>query len=290
MRDHRPLLAYFGHHKCASTWIHRILAEFARQAGLRHAYLHNAGQFGGDLGAYVERHRLDLVSYVNADVDRLEGLPPFRGFHVVRDPRDLVVSAYFSHLGTHATEGWPALAEHRARLRELPKEEGLRLEMEFSAPILDDLRRWDYGRPDVLELRQEELTRSPYGAFLEVFDFLGALDAGEYGRRARLAHELRSAWNAVAARPRIPLPRFPVRCFPVERLLGIVHDHRFTKLAGGRSRGEEDRRSHYRSGLPGDWRNHFDHDLLREFKDRFGDVVLKLGYETDPDWGPASPR
>lgn len=280
----RPLLAYFGHHKCASTWIHRILAEIARPSGWKHVYLHNPRQFDGNLSKYVRRTRLDLLSYVNADIDQVRDLPRFRGFHVVRDPRDLIVSAYYSHLKSHPTNDWPELAEHRARLQDLSKKAGLSLEMEFSAPVLDQIRRWDYTQPNVLELRQEELTASPYKGFLEICDFLGILDSREFTKWRRLGHEVQAGWNAIAARPGLPLPGRKLGTFPAERLLSIVYGHRFDKLSGGRSRGDENAASHYRSGVPGDWKRHFDAELLQRFKARFGDIVLELGYETDADW------
>lgn len=42
----------------------------------------------------------------------------------------------------------------------------------------------------------------------------------------------------------------------------------FDRLSGGRPRGEEDRRSFFRRGLPGDWRNHFDARTERAFRMR----------------------
>jgi hypothetical protein len=38
---------------------------------------------------------------------------------------------------------------------------------------------------------------------------------------------------------------------PAEKLLGVVHDNRFSKLSEGRARGEEDPHHHFRNGKPG---------------------------------------
>ena len=65
---------------------------------------------------------------------------------------------------------------------------------------------------------------------------------------------------------------------------GVVYDNRFQKFAKGRSKGKEDTKSHYRKGVGGDWVNHLTEEHVAAFKERWGDLVLKLGYETDPDW------
>ena len=97
-------------------------------------------------------------------------LSPHRGFHVIRDPRDIIVSAYFSHRNSHPTDGLPHLAAHRAALQEASKEEGLLLEMEFSAHELRELGDWDYSNESILELKMEEMTVRPYETFLSIFD------------------------------------------------------------------------------------------------------------------------
>jgi len=284
MAAKRELLCFFGHHKCASTWIHNVLDAVCADAGWRLSYLYAEELFGADLAGYVARSSTEFLSYVNADVRHVRGLGPLRGFHVVRDPRDLVVSSYFSHRGTHPTHAWPELAAHREKLRALGPEEGLLLEMDFSAPFLDQIASWDYGREDVLELKQEELTRDPYRSFLAVFEFLGVLDESHYGKARWPAYLARSGSNILHRWTRGVWPRLPLRAIPGERLLGAVFDHRFQKYAGGREKGEEDRASHYRRGVGGDWVRHFTEAHVARFKERFGDLPLRLGYESDPDW------
>lgn len=40
----------------------------------------------------------------------------------------------------------------------------------------------------------------------------------------------------------------------------------------------------FRKGQPGEWREWFDEDLKRLFKERTGDLLIRLGYERDHDW------
>jgi len=70
----------------------------------------------------------------------------------------------------------------------------------------------------------------------------------------------------------------------IERLVGIVWANDFSKMTGGRERGQEDPQSHYRKGVSGDWRTHFTAKYVDYFKEMHNPLLLKLGYEGDPDW------
>ena len=285
-----PLLAFFGHHKCASTWIHNIVDAVCVDAGWRRDYLYGEHLFKGDLAAHVAANKLDWISYVNADAKHLERLPALRGFHIVRDPRDLVVSAYFSHRNSHPTHAWPELIPHRETLTRLDKREGLLAEIEFSGQFLVQMDSWDYERPDVLELKQEQFTKDPYRGFLEVFRFLGVLDESHYNKARWLPYLLRSALNITNLKSSGLQPlRLPFDSIPGERLLGVIYDNRFEKFSEGRDKGKENVKSHYRKGAGGDWINHFEPVHVEAFKRRWNALVLKLGYESSPDWSlPAS--
>ncbi len=294
MPSPRPVLLFFGHHRCASSWADDIFRTVARELRLRHATCHATAVFAGDLRAYVERHRLDCVAYTNADYTYVRGRGPYRGFHVIRDPRDVAVSCYFSHRYSHRLdEQWLGLAERRALLARLSPEDGLLHEIEQLEGQFACMRAWRYDDPDVLELTMETLTATPYQQLLRIYRFLGLLDTERFSltRRAAslLGKGLRTA-EAIAG-DHVIIP-FGPRRIAAERLLGIAWDHEFEKIAGGRSRGDENQLSHYRKGTPGDWRNHFRPVHVAAFKARYPGLVPALGYERDDDWdvGEAGPR
>jgi hypothetical protein len=85
---------------------------------------------------------------------------PYRTFYIARDPRDVVVSWYFSVRDTHR-EGGP-IAELRERLVSLPIHEGLLLSMEWLEPQLNGMRTWvDVAEPEVAFFRLEDIRDDP---------------------------------------------------------------------------------------------------------------------------------
>lgn len=281
------LVCYFGHHKSASTWIHTILSTLCDEAGLRCAYLANEGMFDGDLPAWIRQHDPDVLCYVNADWSHVKPLAAEReivGVHVVRDPRDILTSAYFSHLHSHKTGAWPALVEHRKKLQSLEKDDGLLAEFDFNADVFGHMAGWNYEQPNVLELRMEDFTPDPLNGFVDFFRHLDLIDETHWGKLRQLGWWLRSSLNILGAKTAMPL-RFPTPRVPAERLLGMVHDNRFETKTKGRAEGQEDVKSHYRKGLAGDWRNHFKQQHVDAFHARYDELLLKLKYEESADWG-----
>ena len=282
----RPLLAFFGHHRCATTYVNDILRQVCREFNLRHITVPNPRVFNYDLRKFVEEKRVDFLAFVNADDEYVRQLDHFRGFHVVRDPRDVCVSAYYSSLYSHPlTDTWPELIEHRRKLQGLSEKEGLLLEIQFREHEFNLMYNWNYSLPNVLELKFEEFMPHPYQRFLEVFRFLGILDEEPLGWRKRVLWPVYGGLRAVGdkSRGRLSIPISPER-FPAERLLGIVWENDFARKAGGRQPGQEETKSHYRKGVAGDWRNHFEAEHIEYFKDHHNEVLIKLGYEQHPDW------
>ena len=242
------LLAYFGHHKCGSTFIVSFLARLSERLGLKIFHSHAGYVFGCDIVQYREQHDFNLWLYTNADFEQIRQVD-LRGFHVIRDPRDLIVSAYFSHLYSHDLGVWGRLRAFRPYLRSLSKSDGLLAEMGFCAPFLMEMFHWDYDDPRILELRFEDLVGDPAGVLTQACAHLGLLEQAGFAAIREIADELS-----------------------------------FSRLSGGRERGEEDPYHHYRKGVPGDWRNHFEARHIAEFERLYGPIMTKLGYERDSSW------
>lgn len=64
------------------------------------------------------------------------------------------------------------------------------------------------------------------------------------------------------------------------RLLEIVNQNSFKNLEAG----DKGKTSFFRKGKSGDWVNHFDEELKRQFKLVDADILVEFGYEQDDQW------
>lgn len=268
----------FTHHKCATQWIRAILRDVCDYTGMSFLYEDKWGEMPD---GYRDVHffdDIDFFMHANASqaiVNELkhEGID-YRGFHIVRDPRDILVSGYFSHRYSHARSAW--LKEHAEALEQVGVKEGLWLELEHCKINLDLMRQWDYTDSNIYETRFEILTMNPLPELLSIFDFMELLVRQEHDSVHRVKFVSAKALKRLGLRSSFVLT--------VDVLRYIVERHSFRRKSGGRKKGEENRSHHYRKGVPGDWVNYFDDKLKQSFKDRYGDLVVQLGYENDYDW------
>lgn len=165
-----------------------------------------------------------------------------RAFFVMRDPRDLVVSSYFSTRHSHAPMG--DILEVRRELARRSRKDGMLF-------LIGDLARkgrfravrsWADAPPDerVRLVRYEDLTGP--------------------GQDEEVAALMRHCGIRI----------------PPADLRALLDKYSFARMTRRRGSGEV---SHYRKGAPGDWRNHFDDDIAAEFERVTGDLVGRLGYD-----------
>lgn len=248
--SNEPLRAFLGHHKSGSTWVLHILRGIADHLAIPHLYSNGPHTFPeGTVLPAMAREGASMLFHVNADYPFFRDLEML-AVHVVRDPRDVTVSGYFSHRNSHPADDWPALQQFRRVLQQVDEPTGLLLEMEFLADVMGHLRSWPSPLPGVLEVRFETMIDEPEPAFRRILDHL------------RLSHRVDDAV-----------------------LRGLLSQYSFEALSGGRARGTTDPRHHYRRGIPGDWRQHFGPAQVWAFETRYGDLLRRYGYEQGPDWG-----
>lgn len=226
---------------------------------LSHAAVANPLWIELDLALFTNSKALNCLSYVNADMKFVSQLHRFRGFHIIRDPRDLAVSAYFSHKHSHSVNHWPELIEHRNILLQNNIKSGLLMDFEFTNTLTTDgynigvfrnMTEWNYHQENVIELRYEKFFIEIIGTLTELFCRLGLIGNG---------HETKI-------------------------LQDVLLKYSFKKLSDGRKSGQVDPHHHYRGGRSGEWRQYFDKIHRDWFKDRYGDFLIHRGYESNYDW------
>jgi hypothetical protein len=169
----------------------------------------------------------------------------YRAFFVIRDPRDLVVSQYFSKLYSHKRSA--EIDQVRQELSQYSQKDGLARTIDLLAEngYWDRIRSWgDAGEAALTIVKYEHLTSGD-----TAFD----------------------TFKALLAFCQLPVPD--------QALQEVLNRKSFEKLSDGRNPGEEDTASHYRKGVAGDWLNYFDTELKSKFEAVAGDIVTTFNYE-----------
>lgn len=180
-----------------------------------------------------------------------------RTMHVIRDPRDVIISAMHYHRVSE--ESWlhqpqaefdratyqqaiNALADDRARyLFEMDNSAGL---------VIRNMAVWDYARDDCFECTYEALASdNDMSVFTAALTHLGFDEA-----------ELEECRHA------------------------FWRNSLFSGRPQARMKKRQRLQNHIRSGDARQWPAVFDRALAREFLARFGDVLVQLGYERDNAW------
>jgi len=237
------LVLHGTHHKVATVWTRRVLRGICDEFGWRF-YEGRQEDLPEDADVFFQDHsRFDLAR-----------LPAFVGSHVIRDPRDVVVSGYFYHRSCN--EAWCRRKRdsfggrsYQEMLLGLDEEDGLEFEMRHvGLSTYREMMRWTYDDPRFIEVRYEDLVTNEAETFERIFRHFGLRGEG------------------------------------LERSIEISGRYSFERVTRRRL-GEAREGSHLRSGKPGQWRSHFTPRLVETCKELYGEGLIRLGYESGEEWG-----
>lgn len=165
--DDEPTRFVATHHKVMTTYFSAVLRLFALATNASFA---KEGFRGGTPTG-------GLVLSMHSTID-LAVLGRYRGVHVMRDPRDVIVSSYFYHRWTQ--EPWAqrpdqAGTTYRSRLNSVSQAKGLHMEIDhFTSSYGELLNRWDVTDPDILEVRFDDLMGPDRESlYVHLFEHLG---------------------------------------------------------------------------------------------------------------------
>ena len=236
------------HHKTGTVWMDGVFKAIACDVGAQYIDFKSQSR---DLGRTLSKPFILL----NYDSNFREYAPilnrdDVRVLHLVRDPRDVLISAMHYH--KTSAESWlhepiPGYDDvtYQRKLRAMStKFEQYVFEMEHStAGTLSDILNWRYDRPNCFEARYEDLRQdTQLKHWHRISEFLG-FDESEQ--------------------------EISCRCFWQNSLFGGL-----SRLGN----------KHVRSGEIAQWKREFTRKLGQAFQMRFPDTLQSLGYEIDNRW------
>lgn len=238
-RPKGSLILVGTHHKTGTKWMLSVFEGISQALGER---LHGGRQedLPPDARVFFQDHsRFDF-----------SGIPRgFRGLHVVRDPRDVLLSGARYH--ARSAEPWLhvrrlrhwGLTYQQAIRRRRGLADAIRFEMDHEGgATVREMLAWDRTRPEFFEAKYEDLVGDgDLVLFRQILLFLG----------------------------------YRAEDLPIlERIV------REKSLFGGLVRDP----GHVSDGRAGQWREIYDERLRQDFVDRFGDALDRLGYDADDSW------
>jgi len=235
--DHKILVG--THHKTGTVWLKKLFSRACNEFGLQF--------FAGAQTDCPPDTDIFLENHSRFDFGALES--SYRGMHIIRDPRDRMVSGCFYH--QKSSEPWLHIARpdfggmsYQDKINSYDSfSDKLLFEMENSgAAGLQEMLDWNYDDPNFFEVKYEQLVVDEnLQLFHEIFTFLGI--------------------------PGSAIPDF----------LRVAYENSLFS-------GQVKKSAHIRSGSSSQWTNHFSPAHIDRFVDLFPGALIKLGYESDDQW------
>ena len=233
--DNAPVMFVATHHKVMTTYFNAVLRLLAFGLNRRFQCVHIEQPDPASKLVLSMHGKLDLAA-----------LGPYRGIHIMRDPRDMIVSGYHYHKWTH--EAWvhrldESGVSYQEKLNRANTRDGLFMEIDhfifFYRATLDT---WNTSDPDVLEVAYEDLMGPEKDTlYKQIFGHVGLS-----GDALALAVDLMRLFEA--------------------------------KSRTGRRKDVVAQKSHVRSGRSGQWRNELEPEHLAYIEQELGPVLRKFGY------------
>ncbi|MCF8414424.1 MAG: sulfotransferase domain-containing protein [Melioribacteraceae bacterium] len=265
-RKYRRIPIYiFGYHKGGTTLFRKIFREFCDLNNKK--FLALPGK-----QTHIPQNA-DVILFPHSLIDLSLISEPFLGVHTIRDPRDIVVSGYLYHRRTN--EKWcvnsdfdfkhpimfpqvPYSQEYRSEdwkmkylkslngmsyqnnLLNMSQYDGLFFEMNnYGTWTIESMDKWDYNNENILEIRFEDVMNNFGEIFKMIFEHL----------------------------------RFSKS--EIKQGINIAAKHDLNR----KSKAEIARIKHVSSPKASKWKDYFETRHIETFGQKFGDIMLKLGYE-----------
>jgi hypothetical protein len=268
------LRVFFGHHKCASQWITLVIERMCNEMGWKYicAYQNTINKYKG-IQDLIDIEKPDFLILPESTHKRtLEIRVEYKGFHIIRDPRDIIVSCYFSHKNSHKITKFIPTQEHKDMLQSLSKKDGMDYEISISKVFIENLFQWNYNYNNILETRFEILTNSSIEEFERIFTFLDIL------KNDNPTSQFVYQYNRILKRLNINALIYKVENYSSKQLRKTLQDLSFDNLKNENNKNLGNTSSHYRKGVSQDWKNHLTKEQEQKIIEYFPGILQKLDY------------
>ncbi|PNQ73288.1 hypothetical protein C1T31_07145 [Hanstruepera neustonica] len=186
----------FGYHKCGTKLLGKIFLELSLKYGWT---------FKSIPGHVDTIPDVDVLFFLHSQVNYDKLPKEYIGIHVVRDPRDIIVSGYLYHKRTieewcinknfqtnkpieypqvpnsqmYRSEDWKIAylkslngKSYQEYINSLNQEDGIHFEMNhYGKWTIEDMLKWDFDKTNCLELKFEDLMSDYEAVMIQILDF-----------------------------------------------------------------------------------------------------------------------
>ena len=227
------------HHKTGTIWMHDVFQRIALATGRQVSVLGGRGE-AAPADIYIAHHSQFPAQMLQGRI---------RGLHVIRDPRDIVISGLFYHRKSdeewlHSVRSNFGGLTYQQKLNSLDPDDQFAFELRNAGLwTIEELLMWRYDNPSFHETRYEALITDIEGhRFETILRFLGFDEA-----ETRLGTQIFRDVSIFGKPPKAD---------------GL----------------------HIRSGKVAQWKDFYRQRHGRLFVEIFRDCLIRLGYEPDNTW------
>ena len=246
--------------KTGSQWIKAIFADKKiYKLSKLHIHTYQTTMPGGFDSRILTERTFDkpfpnntIISPLYITYENYRNIPKsenHRTFFIMRDPRDIVVSWYYSVKYSHAD--LRQIAEFREKFNQDKFSVGMKHAIEYlnNFGIFEALGSWQESKSD------------PRGLVVKYEDLIDG--------------NSKETFSKLFDHCQIDLTE--------KELMELIEEYSFKNMSK-RKPGQEDKKSHLRKGISGDWKNNFEDDVKMFFKQKTGSLLNFIGYEATKNW------
>ncbi len=244
------------YHKCASQWTKNV---FRQLAGIKNEFLYMGNREPEKGNGVLQNDKIEnyptlrnkkiyitdvkfpgvgMWENINVEDKKFKSLfPPISNtVTIIRDPRDILISGYYSHKKSHPViEGlWKELPVQRSVLLKLNTEEGLLSTIDFLAYQFNNLKH--LYKSKVTFFLFEDIVDNPY----------------------KLVKNILNVWDIKATNINIKK---------------VVDKFSFENLKSGKTKTPPFDSDHYRSSITGEWKDVLSEKVLNKFHKKYPNLI-----------------